>query len=82
MQSYHKELWFAIATRRAFVNITPDVEACLGAGGIKRRGLHLGEAQSRHAGSDAVTKWETRQGKLQPGEQRINARRAAWHIPQ
>ena len=29
MRSYRKELWFDIPTRRAFVNITPDVEACL-----------------------------------------------------
>ena len=29
MKSYRKELWFEIQTRRAFVNITPDVEACL-----------------------------------------------------
>ena len=28
MKSYRKELWFEIQTRRAFVNITPDVEAC------------------------------------------------------
>ena len=35
MKSYRKELWFEIATRRAFVNITPDVEACLSESGIK-----------------------------------------------
>jgi thiamine phosphate synthase YjbQ (UPF0047 family) len=29
MKSYRKELWFNIAGRRAFVNITPQVEACL-----------------------------------------------------
>lgn len=29
MKSYRKELWFDIPSRRAFVNITPDVEACL-----------------------------------------------------
>ena len=29
MQSYHKELWLHVPTRRAFVNITPQVEACL-----------------------------------------------------
>ena len=27
MQSYRKELWFEIVTRRAFVNTTPDVES-------------------------------------------------------
>ncbi len=35
MKSYRKELWFNIAGRRAFVNITPQVEACLLESGIK-----------------------------------------------
>jgi thiamine phosphate synthase YjbQ (UPF0047 family) len=35
MKSYRKELWFNIAGRRAFVNITPQVEACLKESGIK-----------------------------------------------
>jgi secondary thiamine-phosphate synthase enzyme len=34
MKSYRKELWFDTATRRAFVNITPQVEACLRESGI------------------------------------------------
>ena len=29
MKSYRQELWFNIAGRRAFVNITPQVEECL-----------------------------------------------------
>ena len=29
MKSYRKELWFNIPTRRAFINITADVERCL-----------------------------------------------------
>ena len=29
MKSYRKELWFNIPTRRAFINITPDVNDCL-----------------------------------------------------
>ena len=29
MKSYRKELWFQIPTRRAFINITSDVEAAL-----------------------------------------------------
>jgi secondary thiamine-phosphate synthase enzyme len=29
MKGYRKELWFNIPTRRAFVNITGQVEACL-----------------------------------------------------
>jgi secondary thiamine-phosphate synthase enzyme len=40
MKSYRKELWFDIPTRRAFVNITPDVEACLRDSGISE-GLAL-----------------------------------------
>jgi len=35
MKSYRKELWYEIATRRAFVNITPDVEMCLRESGIQ-----------------------------------------------
>lgn len=34
MQSYHKELWLHVPTRRAFVNITPQVEECLRESGI------------------------------------------------
>jgi secondary thiamine-phosphate synthase enzyme len=40
MQSYRKELWFNTPTRRAFINITPDVNACLAESGI-REGLVL-----------------------------------------
>jgi secondary thiamine-phosphate synthase enzyme len=29
MKSYRKELWFDVPTRRAFINITSDVQACL-----------------------------------------------------
>ncbi|MEO1496541.1 MAG: secondary thiamine-phosphate synthase enzyme YjbQ [Planctomycetota bacterium] len=29
MNSFRKELWFELPERMAFVNITPDVEACL-----------------------------------------------------
>ena len=35
MKSYRKELWFETATRRAFVNITGQVEKCLDESGIK-----------------------------------------------
>ena len=34
MKSYRKELWFQVPTRRALINITPDVEACLRESGI------------------------------------------------
>jgi secondary thiamine-phosphate synthase enzyme len=40
MKSYRKELWLEVATRRAFVNITSDVEECLRESGIKE-GLAL-----------------------------------------
>ena len=35
MKSYRKELWFDIPGRRAFVNITPQVETSLRESGIK-----------------------------------------------
>ena len=35
MKSHRQELWFETPTRRAFLNITPQVEAALRASGIK-----------------------------------------------
>ncbi len=35
MKSYRKELWFKASQRRAFINITPDVNECLRESGIK-----------------------------------------------
>ena len=40
MKSYRKELWIEVPQRRAFLNITPQVEQCLQASGI-REGLCL-----------------------------------------
>ena len=40
MKSHRKELWFNTATRRAFINITPQVESALAESGI-REGLVL-----------------------------------------
>lgn len=40
MKSYRKELWFHLPTRRGFVNITSQVEACLAESGIQE-GLAL-----------------------------------------
>jgi secondary thiamine-phosphate synthase enzyme len=40
MKSYRQELWFNVPSRRAFLNITPQVEACLAESGI-REGLCL-----------------------------------------
>jgi secondary thiamine-phosphate synthase enzyme len=35
MKSYRKELWFEIPSRRGFINITPQVAACLAECGIQ-----------------------------------------------
>jgi secondary thiamine-phosphate synthase enzyme len=35
MKTYRKELWFEVPTRRAFINITPEVEQCLAESCIK-----------------------------------------------
>jgi secondary thiamine-phosphate synthase enzyme len=40
VKSYRKELWFEIPGRRAFINITPQVQDCLSASGV-REGLCL-----------------------------------------
>ncbi|MFQ5441849.1 MAG: secondary thiamine-phosphate synthase enzyme YjbQ [Thermodesulfobacteriota bacterium] len=40
MKSYRKELFFNLPERRGFVNITPEVEACLAESGIEE-GLAL-----------------------------------------
>ena len=40
MKSYRKELWFNLATRRGFINITSQVNTCLQESGI-REGLVL-----------------------------------------
>ncbi len=34
MKTYRKELWFNIPTRRAFINITPDIQNCINKSGI------------------------------------------------
>ncbi len=35
MKSYRKELWFNTKSRREYINITPEVEECLGESGIR-----------------------------------------------
>jgi len=35
MKNYRKELWFDVKKRREFINITPQVEACLAESGVK-----------------------------------------------
>lgn len=34
MKSYRKELWFNVPTRRAFINITSDVQKCIDDSGV------------------------------------------------
>ena len=36
MKSYRQELWFDVPTRRAFINITPEVNKCLKESGVKQ----------------------------------------------
>ena len=40
VKNFRKELWFEVPTRRGFVNITGQVETCLGESGV-REGLVL-----------------------------------------
>jgi secondary thiamine-phosphate synthase enzyme len=40
MKTYRKELWFDVPSRRAFINITPQVGKCLDESGI-REGIAL-----------------------------------------
>jgi thiamine phosphate synthase YjbQ (UPF0047 family) len=40
MKSYRKGVWFHVPTRRAFLNITPQVEACVINSGVQE-GLSL-----------------------------------------
>ena len=40
MKSFRKELWFNVPSRRAFINITPQVDECLRESGV-REGLVL-----------------------------------------
>jgi secondary thiamine-phosphate synthase enzyme len=40
LKTFRKELWFNLTSRTGFVNITPDVEKCLGESGV-REGLCL-----------------------------------------
>lgn len=44
MKSFRQELWFEVPRRRALLNLTPQVEACLRESGI-REGLCLVNAR-------------------------------------
>jgi len=35
MKSFRKELWFEVPTRRAFINITGEVQRCIDDSGVK-----------------------------------------------
>ena len=35
MKTYRKELWFNIPSRRAFINITPEIRRCVDESGIQ-----------------------------------------------
>ncbi len=48
MKSYRKELWFEVPTRRALVNITPQVEECIRESSVQE-GLLLCNAMHRTA---------------------------------
>ena len=47
MKSYRKELWFEVPSRRAFLNITAEVEAALAESGV-REGLVPGQRHAHH----------------------------------
>lgn len=36
MKSHRKELWFDIPSRRAFLNITPQIESCIHESGVQQ----------------------------------------------
>jgi thiamine phosphate synthase YjbQ (UPF0047 family) len=35
MKTFRKELWFNVPSRRAFINIMPDIQQCIDESGIK-----------------------------------------------
>ena len=54
MKSYRKELWFNIARRREFLNITPDVQQCLQESGIDPRQVKAIAFDSQMAGIGSI----------------------------
>ena len=66
MKSYRKELWFQVPTRRALLNITPQVAHCLQESGIQE-GLVLVNAMHITA-SVFINDDETGLEKLAPHE--------------
>ena len=53
MKSYRKELWFEVPSRRAFINITPDV--MVGAGGSGMTDALMGTILRGKMGSSEKT---------------------------
>ena len=47
MKSYRKELWFEVPARRALINITPQVNACLAESGVR-------EDEIAYVGDDVI----------------------------
>jgi thiamine phosphate synthase YjbQ (UPF0047 family) len=54
MKSYRKELWFNVPTRRAFVNITSQVEEALRESGIQEGFVLINTRHSQSALLPAV----------------------------
>ena len=48
MKSYRKELWFQTPTRRAFINITPQVKEALQESGIKEGFILVNASRNQH----------------------------------
>ena len=48
MKSFRKELWFEVPTRRAFINITADVQRCIDESGLEKLAPHAPVSQYRH----------------------------------
>jgi thiamine phosphate synthase YjbQ (UPF0047 family) len=55
MKSYRKELWFNVPTRRAFLNITLQVQACLSESGISEGLILVNVGDSPLTVNDIVT---------------------------
>ncbi len=47
MKSYRKELWMNVPQRRAFLNLTPQVEQCVRESGVQE-GLCLRKRHAHH----------------------------------
>lgn len=48
MKTYRKEIWFDIPTRRAFINITPEIRRCVDESGIKEGLVLVNTTQNQY----------------------------------